>query len=119
MAIKDGDKKPQVMSEPIVCEINVPPDGVKIGSRSTDKIACHGATPVVQRSGEVQAAITANSGATVSGTATATYTATEQAIINDLVTSINAHKTLIDAQKILINELRAALVEKGLIKGSA
>ena len=43
--------------------------------------------------------------AAVSGTAGGTYTATEQTLINDTVT--------------LTNEIRAVLVELGLMKGSA
>jgi len=73
------------------------PDGNVYGQTPTDKIAFYGNTPIAQRSGAAQAA--------VAGTAGATYTATEQGIINNLVT--------------LANELRAAKVALGLIKGSA
>ena len=56
----------------------------------------HGADPVPQRSNANQAA--------VAGAAGGAYTAAEQTILNNVVT--------------LANELRAAMVEKGLIKGS-
>jgi hypothetical protein len=73
------------------------PDGNLYGQSPTDKVGFYGSTPIVQRSGAAQAA--------VAGSAGGTYTATEQTIINNLVT--------------LANELRAAKVALGLIKGSA
>src|SRR3990167_1524773 len=72
-------------------------NGTKIGLSVSEKWAMHGSTPVIQRSGAAQTA--------VSGTADGTYSANEVTLINDLVT--------------LTNELRAALVEKGIIKGSS
>lgn len=71
--------------------------GTKIGTSTTQKFAFHGSTPVIQRSGSAQNAVV--------GSAGGTYTATEQTLINNLIT--------------LTNELRASQVEKGLIKGSA
>ena len=71
--------------------------GSSFGDSTTEKISLYGVTPIVQRSGAAQAA--------VSGTADATYSANEVTLINDLVT--------------LANELRAALVALGQIKGSA
>lgn len=71
--------------------------GSMIGTSVTQRLGFYGATPIVQRAGAAQAA--------VSGTAGAAYTSTEQGIINNLVT--------------LANELRAAAVALGLIKGSA
>ena len=72
-------------------------DGNIYGQSPTDKIGFYGNTPIAQRSGAAQA--------TVAGSAGATYTATEQGILNNCVT--------------LTNELRAAAVALGLIKGSA
>ena len=71
--------------------------GTRLGTGTTQKLALWGSTPIAQRSGSAQAA--------VSGTADGTYSANEQTLINDLVT--------------LSNELRAALVAIGAIKGSA
>jgi hypothetical protein len=71
-----------------------PDDGLKVRA---SKLAFFGATPVSKPASASQAA--------VSGTAGATYTATEQAMLNDL--------------KTLANALRDALVQLGLIKGSA
>ena len=74
--------------------------GTKIGTATTEKLAFHNSTPVVQRAGAAQAAV---------GTTAATnsspygYTTAAQA----------------DAIVALVNEIRAALVEKGLIKGAA
>lgn len=70
--------------------------GITVGATPTDAIGFHGAAPVVQRSNASQAAI-----ADVAG---GTYTAAEQTMLTNL--------------KTLTNELRAALVEKGIIKGS-
>ena len=73
--------------------------------KASGKLAFHGATPVVQRSGSAQAAVTATTIAAASGT----YTKAE---VDAVITRVNALTTL-------VNELQAALVEKGLIKGSA
>lgn len=73
--------------------------GVKIGTSISEKLAFHNSTPVVQRSGSAQAAV-----ATTGATNTAPYGYTTAAQADAIVT--------------LVNELRASLVEKGLIKGS-
>lgn len=75
-------------------------DGTVLGQSSTDKIAFHNATPAVMRSGAAQAAV-----ATTGATNTTPYGFTTAAQADAIVT--------------LLNEIRAALVEKGLIKGSA
>ena len=74
-----------------------PTTGTRIGTAITQKIGFYNATPIIQRSGSAQAA--------VGGTADGTYSVGEQDMINDLVT--------------LTNELRAALVAIGIIKGAA
>jgi hypothetical protein len=74
--------------------------GTKIGTATAQKLALHGATPVVQRAGAAQAAV-----ATTASTNTTPYGFTTAAQADALVT--------------LVNELRAAVVEKGLIKGAA
>jgi hypothetical protein len=73
--------------------------GTKIGTAVGQKLGFHNATPVAQRSGAAQAAVaeTAATSSTPFGYA--------EAQANAIVT--------------LVNELRAALVEKGIIKGSA
>lgn len=72
--------------------------GTKIGTATGQKIAFHNSTPVIQRAGAAQAAVV------TTGSALASYGYT-QAQADSIVT--------------LVNELRAALVEKGLIKGAA
>lgn len=88
--------------------ISAPPthaDGVTVGEVIADKAGFHGEA-VVQRAGAAQAAVTADE---VGGAAGANPTQAEYAVavaqINELT--------------VLANELRAALVEKGLIKGAA
>ena len=76
------------------------PDGIMIGASSTSKIGMYGATPVAQRSGAAQAAVT-----TTAATSTTPY---------GFSTSAQA-----DAIVALINELRAACIAAGTIKGSA
>ena len=73
-------------------------DGAQIGSGTTEKVGFHGATPSAQRAGSAQAALTV---ATLSlgGYGWATVTGANE-----------AHALLV--------EIRAALVEKGIIKGS-
>jgi hypothetical protein len=100
MAIKDGDKAPQSTvgaSNPTVYPAGS--DGAIHGASATDKIAFHGATPAVQRSGSAQAAVV-----TTAPTNTTPYGYSTSAQAAAIVT--------------LLNEIRAALVEKGIIKGS-
>lgn len=73
---------------------------VQIVASTSKKLAFHNATPVVQRSGAAQASVVITSATNVTPYGYAT-----QAQADALVT--------------LVNEIRAALVEKGLIKGSA
>lgn len=75
------------------------PDGVKLGQSATDKVGFHGKTPVAQRSGAAQAAVSTTASTT---TSPAGYATTTQA--NAIVT--------------LVNELRAAMVANGLIAGA-
>ena len=76
------------------------PDGTCLGQDSSDKIGFYGTTPIAQRSGAAQAAVgtTASTASSPVG-----YSSTTQA----------------DAIVTLVNELRAALVAVGIIKGSA
>lgn len=74
--------------------------GTKIGTGLGQKIGFHASTPTVQRSGAAQAAA-----ATTAATNVTPYGFTTAAQADAIVT--------------LVNELRAALVQKGLIKGSA
>ena len=73
--------------------------GTKIGTATAQKLAFHNSTPVIQRASAAQAAV-----ATDAATSTLPFGFTESQA-NGIIT--------------LLNELRAALVEKGIIKGSA
>lgn len=74
--------------------------GTRIGTSTSQKFAFHDATPVVQRSGSAQAIVSV-----ASATQTTPWGYASQAQADGIIT--------------LLNELRAALIEKGLIKGSA
>lgn len=73
--------------------------GTKIGTAISEKLGFHNATPVAQRAGAAQAAV-----------------ATDPAIDEAHFGYTEAQANAIVA---LVNELRAALVEKGIIKGAA
>ena len=75
-------------------------DGTVLGQSITDKVALHGSVPVAQRAGAAQAAVT-----TTGATSTTPYGFSSAAQADAIVT--------------LVNELRAAIVEKGVIKGAA
>jgi len=74
-------------------------DGWSFGKSTTDKIAFHGSTPSTQRSGSAQAAV-----ATTAATNTSPY---------------GFSQTQADGIIALLNEIRATLVAKGLMKGAA
>lgn len=74
--------------------------GTQFGTAVGQKWAAHGATPVAQRAGAAQAAVV-----TTASTQTTPWGFATQAQADAIVA--------------LVNELRAALVEKGLIKGAA
>lgn len=76
-----------------------PGDGYQLGANAAAKVGFHGATPVAQRAGSAQAAV-----ATTTPTNSSPYGFSQ------------AQATALIA---LVNELRAALVEKGIIKGAA
>jgi uncharacterized protein YkwD len=73
--------------------------GYKIGTAADQKVGFHGATPAVQRAGAAQAAV-----ATTAPTNASPYGFTQ------------AQAAALIA---LVNEMRAVLVEKGLMKGDA
>ncbi len=76
------------------------PDGQTFGNSTTDKISFYGKVPIVQRSGSAQAQVT-----TTAATSTTPYGYSTSAQADAVVT--------------LVNEIRAALVAIGIIKGSA
>ena len=80
------------------------------------KTGWHGAK-TTQRAGATQAAVVQTSVAVA--TANASDLATAQALANSLKTQLNAAVVDIAANQALLNEIRAALVDKGIIKGAA
>lgn len=78
--------------------------GSRFGATIAQRIAFHGAIASVQRTGAVQAAV-----ATTALTTGAIYSQAEATALATRCTALT----------VLVNELRAALVEKGLIKGAA
>lgn len=98
------------MASPVINPLT--PDGVNFGQSITDKIGFYGlTTPIAQRAGAAQAAITDASGGTgaaTNGMLTLTGTYNSTILANGFATII--------AQT---NELRAALVALNLVKGAA
>ena len=95
-------------------------DGVTLGELTTDKVGFHGAS-VVQRAGAAQAAVTLTTGAALAGTAATNSTpyGFSQAQADGLIARVNTLIADNIALAALVNELRAALVAKGVIKGAA
>lgn len=92
---------PNVTSSSLLVRANVPQqDGLQIGQSASELVAFWGATPIIQRAGAAQAAV-ATTGA--SNSTPYGYTTAAQA----------------DAVVSLLNEIRAALVAAGIIKGAA
>jgi hypothetical protein len=94
-------------------------DGLWIGDVSTDKIGFFGATPVVQPAAAGQAAVAAPTAYTAHASGSvpvvsnaATDLDTTAAALETLVTEVTSLRTLADA-------MRTALVNEGLMKGSA
>jgi len=99
------------------------PSGVRMGNSSSDLIGFYGITTPIARRGNAYQAVVTPTSTTVAATAATTntaaygYTTTTQA--NAIVTQLNACVTDIAALKVLVNELRNALVALNVIKGSA
>ena len=95
--------------------------GTKIGTATAQKLAFHNSTPVIQRAAAAQASVTTTVGAAVATTAAtnvAPYGFT-QAQADAIIANLNALRVDVLAVVVLDNEVRAALVEKGIIKGAA
>jgi len=91
---------PAITSTSNLTQENVPQsDGHQVGASAAALVGFWGATPIVQRSGADQAAV-----ATTGATTTTPYGYTTAAHADGIVT--------------LLNEMRAALVAAGIMKGS-
>ncbi len=95
--------------------------GTVIGVTASRKIGFHGATPTSQRASAAQAAVTGTVGAALDTTAATNSSpyGFSQAQADGLIARVNALIADNAALITLVNELRAATVAKGLIKGSA
>lgn len=93
---------------------------LSVGEKASDSVGLHGSA-AVQRAGSAQAAVTNGVGAALATTAATNSSpyGFSQAQADGLIARVNSLITDNAAQTVLINELRAALVEKGIIKGSA
>lgn len=95
---------------------------LSIGAATTDYVGFYGVTPIVQRASASQAAVaTAAITAPVTTAATSTnpFGFATAAQADAIQVAVNALITRVAAQTVLVNELRAAQVAVGLIKGSA
>ncbi len=109
-------------------------NGLQIGTETGQKVAFHGSAPVARRAGAAQTAMPAVTTAALTGSLTgttngslanvaSTFDATAQGIVNknfkELQTQLTATVADLTAARTLINEMRAMLVEKGLMKGGS
>jgi hypothetical protein len=93
-------------------------DGIYLGD-SNDKVGFHGTAPSLQRAGAAQAAIGAATYAAPNNGTPDSGDATTDTVIGSIRTQLIALAADVATHKTLVNELRAALVAKGLIKGAA
>ena len=105
--------------------------GTLFGATTADLLGFHAATPSAQRSGTARNALgsltavtlTDSTGGTAGTTIANVGASFSQSTLNNnfasLAAKVNNAVTDFAAVKVLLNELRAALVAKGLIKGSA
>lgn len=83
--------------------------GVNLGQSTTDKIGLYGVTPVVQPAATAQSAVATTAITTLATTPTAT----------DIAVAVNSLISRLDALVTLGNASRSALVDTGVMKGSA
>jgi hypothetical protein len=101
----------------MACRILHDHTGLNLDADNDGKIGFHGATPVVRRVGSAQAAVTLTSAQ--NATAAASDLGTSEALANALKANYNALQADVVALNVLVTELRAMLVARGDIKGSA
>jgi hypothetical protein len=83
--------------------------GTKIATATSQKLGFYNATPIVQPAAANQAALTNSTGGTADGTLAAVSGTGDDTDINNNFTELH----------VLLNEIRTALVNLGLIKGAA
>lgn len=108
-------------TDTLVNKTPLTPGGYTVGQSATDLVGFYGATPIAQRAGAAQAvavAVTdasAGTAAATNGIAALTGTYNSALIVNSIATLAEQGNALV----VLTNELRAALVAVGIIKGAA
>lgn len=127
----------------VFSEIKETAAGLMVSRLPAKPLAFHGASPVAKRAGAAQAVVTKSAGAVLGGTLTGTIAGElvgitplstsdtySDAAVNAALAAANLQAKELQARVnqlvadnaasiVLVNELRAALVEKGLIKGAA
>ena len=101
---------------------NGTPDGSSFGNTTSDLISFYGYTPIVQRTGAAQGAVSNSAFVLLSASpasAAGTWGLATSTQINDLITNVIELQNRQSAAIVLVNELQAALVALGAIKGSA
>jgi hypothetical protein len=83
--------------------------GSKIGTATTQKLGFWNAAPIVQPAAAAQAALTNSTGGTADGTLSAVSGTGDDADINNNFTELHT----------LLNAIRTALVNSGIMKGAA
>jgi|688.fasta_scaffold1111653_2 hypothetical protein len=83
--------------------------GSKIGTATTQKLGFWNATPIVQPAAAAQAALTNSTGGTADGTLAAVSGTGDDTDINNNFTELHT----------LLNAIRTALVNSGIMKGAA
>jgi hypothetical protein len=97
------------------------PDGASFGTSSTELISFYGATPIAQRSGAPQAALSNSAYVLLSATpasAGGTWGLASSTQIVQLIANVIELQNRSSAAIVLTNELRAALVALGAIAGA-
>ena len=102
------------------------PDGTSLGVSTSELISFYGVTPVAQRSGASQAAVSTSAYVLISATSVnasasngaATWGFASSTQANQVVSSILELQNRSSAGIALANELRAALVALGAIAGA-
>ena len=96
------------------------PDGTCMGQSPADLISFYGYTPIAQRSGAAQAAVTTTAAVfSTTPLSSAPFGFSSLAAAQGLVATVNALVADMAAINTLATKLRADLVAYGLLKGSA
>lgn len=84
------------------------PDGTQLGQSAADKVGFYGTAPVVQPAATAQSS---GASTTITSVGSTSLTAAD-------VTRINAAFARVEENRVLLDAMRTALVNTGVIKGS-